>query len=674
MEKFHFQDKVAFIWANADLLRGDYKQSEYGRVILPLTVIRRIDSVLEPTKEAVLKQVEELKRMGIALEDGDFLLQQAAGQSFYNTSKFTLKTILDDPSSIEDSLRDYLFGFSQSVRDIIEHFEFDKQISRLAKANLLYLLIQNFSTAELHPDKVSNVEMGYIFEELIRRFSEQSNETAGEHFTPREVIKLMVNLLFINGTDELTKPGVIRSIYDPACGTGGMLSVASDYIKELNDKAQLLTFGQELNAESYAICKSDMLLKNENPDQIKLGNSFSEDQLANENFDYMLSNPPFGVEWKKVQDTIRKEHETLGFEGRFGAGLPRVSDGSLLFLQHMMSKMKSEKEGGSRIAIVFNGSPLFTGGAGSGESEIRRWIIENDYLEAVIALPDQLFYNTDIPTYIWIVTNKKEERRKGKVQLVNSGHLFSKMRKSLGSKRNELLDTHIYEITKLYGNFEEEKCVKILDNEDFGFWRVTINRPLKLKILITNEKMSALEDQPAVINMAKPKKKGEAGIREMEEGLELQKRLKELLHLFEGKVFMSRDLFLKQLKEKEKEQGIKLNANVIKAILHVFGERDEEAEPCLDAKGNIEVDSELKDYDKIPLKEDVEQYIEREVRPFVSDAQVDTDKTVIGYEVPFTRHFYQFAKQRPLKDIEIELKKIDEEIRELMGGIFYEIK
>lgn len=669
MGTIQFQDKVAFIWANADLLRGDYKQSEYGKVILPLTVIRRIDAVLEPTKEAVLKQIEELKEMGIAIEDGEFLLQQAAGQPFYNTSKFTLKTLLGDPASIEDNFRDYLYGFSKSVRDIIEHFEFDKQISRLAKANLMYLLVQNFSTANLHPNEVTNVEMGYIFEELIRRFSEQSNETAGEHFTPREVIKLMVNLLFINGTDELTKPGIIRSIYDPACGTGGMISVASEYIQQLNEKAQLLTFGQELNPESYAICKSDMLLKNDNPDQVKLGNSFSEDQLAHEKFDYMLSNPPFGVEWKKVQDTIKVEHETLGFEGRFGAGLPRVSDGSLLFLQHMMSKMKREEEGGSRIAIVFNGSPLFTGGAGSGESEIRKWIIENDQLEAIVALPDQLFYNTGISTYIWVVTNKKEPKRKGKVQLINATHLYQKMRKSLGQKRNELLDSHIKEIAKFYGDFEEGKYVKIFDNEDFGFRRITVERPLKMKIMITNDKLQALQEQSAFKNLATSKKKGEAASEEVKEETNLQNKLTELLLTYEGEVFMNRDTFLKEIKMKANDQKIKINASILKAIVATCGEKDNQAEPCTDGKGNIEPDNDLRDYENVPLKEDVGAYFEREVKPFVPDAWIDHEKNVIGYEIPFTRHFYEFTNLRSITDIEKELLTTEKELRFLTKGL-----
>ncbi|KIY22545.1 type I restriction-modification system subunit M [Mesobacillus subterraneus] len=670
MGTIQFQDKVAFIWANADLLRGDYKQSEYGKVILPLTVIRRIDAVLEPTKEAVLKQIEELKEMGIAIEDGEFLLQQAAEQSFYNTSKFTLKTLLGDPASIEDNFRDYLYGFSKSVRDIIEHFEFDKQISRLAKANLLYLLIQNFATANLHPNEVTNVEMGYIFEELIRRFSEQSNETAGEHFTPREVIKLMVNLLFINGTDELTKPGVIRSIYDPACGTGGMLSVASEYIQQLNDKAQLLTFGQELNPESYAICKSDMLLKNDNPEQIKLGNSFSEDQLANEKFDYMLSNPPFGVEWKKVQETIKSEHETLGFEGRFGAGLPRVSDGSLLFLQHMMSKMKREEEGGSRIAIVFNGSPLFTGGAGSGESEIRKWIIENDRLEAIVALPDNLFYNTGISTYIWVVTNKKEDKRKGKVQLINATHLFQKMRKPLGQKRNELLDIHINEITKLYGDFDIGKHVKIFHNEDFGFKRITVERPLKIKITITREKLQALHEQTAFVNLATSKKKGDAGVKEVEQGIKLQEKINAIFLAFEGEVFMDRDAFINQLKKMEKDYDMKLSAPILKAIIATFGETDNEAETCKDSKGNIESDSDLRDYENVPLKEDIEGYFEREVKPFIPDAWIDLAKTVVGYEVPFTRHFYEFTQIRSVEEIQNEIVEVEKDIRNLMEGVF----
>lgn len=670
MDSIQFQDKVSFIWANADLLRGDYKQSEYGKVILPLTVIRRIDAVLEPTKEAVLSQLEELKAMGMTIEDGDFLLQQAAEQPFYNTSNFTLKKLLDDPQHIEDNFRDYLFGFSQNVRDIIEHFDFDKQISRLAKANLLYLLIQNFATFDLHPDRVSNVEMGYIFEELIRRFSEQSNETAGEHFTPREVIKLMVNLLFINGTDELTKPGVIRSIYDPACGTGGMLSVASEYIRKLNERAELITFGQELNPESYAICKADMLLKNDNPQNIKLGNSFSEDQLANEKFDYMLSNPPFGVDWKKVQDVIKAEHETLGFEGRFGAGLPRVSDGSLLFLQHMISKMKPAYEGGSRIAIVFNGSPLFTGGAGSGESEIRKWIIENDLLEAIVALPDQLFYNTGISTYIWVLTNKKEEKRKGKIQLIQATHLFQKMRKPLGEKRNELLDEHIDEITRLYGDFTEGKYVKIFDNEDFGYRRITVERPLKLKITVTKEKLAVLEEESAFVNLAKSKKKGEAAKAEIEEGQHLQQQIKTLLLSFEGQIFMSRDTFLKQLKKAAQAQNVKLSAAIVKAIISVFGQHDDDAEPCKDSKGNLEPNPELRDYENVPLKEDVEQYFEREVKPFVPDAWIDHDKTVVGYEIPFTRTFYEFSKVEPPEKIAGEIKELHEEIQKLMGELF----
>jgi type I restriction enzyme M protein len=475
----------------------------------------------------------------------------------------------------------------------------------------------------------------------------------------------MVNLLFINGTEELTKPGIIRSIYDPACGTGGMLSVASEHIQQLNNKAQLLTFGQELNPESYAICKSDMLLKNDNPDQIKLGNSFSEDQLSNEKFDYMLSNPPFGVEWKKVQDMIKMECESLGNEGRFGAGLPRVSDGSLLFLQHMMSKMKQKNEGGSRIAIVFNGSPLFTGGAGSGESEIRRWIIENDHLEAIVALPNQLFYNTGISTYIWVVTNKKEEKRKGKVQLINATHLFQKMRKPLGQKRNELLEQHIREITKLYGDFEEGKYVKVFDNEDLGFNRVTIERPLKLMIFITRDKFHVFREQTAFINLVKTKKNAS----EVEKGKRSQEDIIELLLTFEGTVFFSRNAFIEQLRNKGKDKGIKLSASLVKAIITTFGEQSDEAELCTDSKGNVESNSDLRDNENIPLKEDVEKYFECEIKPFVPDAWIDHDKTVIGYEIPFTRHFYEFKKQRPIEEIKGEIQRIDAEIRELIGGV-----
>ncbi len=470
----NFKEKANLIWGIADLLRGEYKQADYGKVILPLVVIKRLDEVLAPTKEKVLNKYAQVQ----SFKTIDPILDRVAGLNFHNKSKYDFQKLLADPDNLAANLRNYITGFSSTARDIIEHFRFDEHITILDKANLLYLVIKEMNTVDLHPSKVSSMEMGYIFEELIRKFAEASNETAGEHFTPREVIRLMVNLLFVDDSETLTKKGIVKTLYDPACGTGGMLSIAEEYLHELNPNAQLELFGQELNPESYAICKSDMLIKGQNADHIKLGNSFTQDQLENEKFDYMLSNPPFGVEWKKVEKEIRKEHEKKGKDGRFGAGLPRISDGAFLFLQHMISKMKPSN-GGARIGIVFNGSPMFTGGAGSGESEIRRWIIENDWLETIVALPTELFYNTGIATYIWIVTNRKNEKRTGKIKLVNAVSFFKKMSKSLGNKRNEISDDQIKKITKLYDDFTEGEYSKIYDNDDFGYWQVTVERPLK---------------------------------------------------------------------------------------------------------------------------------------------------------------------------------------------------
>lgn len=472
----NFREKANLIWGIADLLRGEYKQADYGKVILPLVVLKRLDEVIAPTRDKVHEQYVQIKSLKV--ENIDPILNKAAGLNFHNKSKFDFQKLLADPDNLAANLRNYINGFSSAARDIIEHFRFDEQITILDKANLLYLVIKEMNTVDLHPSKVSSMEMGYIFEELIRKFAEASNETAGEHFTPREVIRLMVNLLFVDDSDALTKKGIVKTIYDPACGTGGMLSVAEEYIHEFNPDAQLELFGQELNPESYAICKSDMLIKGQNADHIKLGNSFTQDQLENEKFDYMLSNPPFGVEWKKVEKDIKKEKEEKGYNGRFGAGLPRISDGSFLFLQHMISKMRPEN-GGARIGIVFNGSPMFTGSARSGESEIRRWIIENDWLEAVVAMPTELFYNTGIATYIWIVTNRKDKKRKGKVQLINAVSFYKKMSKSLGNKRNEISDEQIKQITKLYDGFKVGEYVKIFDNDHFGYWQVTIERPVK---------------------------------------------------------------------------------------------------------------------------------------------------------------------------------------------------
>ncbi len=464
-----------FIWSVADLLRGDYKQSEYGKVILPFTVLRRLDCVLEKSKQKVLDYLPKVADM--EEENAELVLNKVAGLSFHNKSKFNFQKFLADPNQIGENLMNYINGFSKEARDIIDYFNFAEQIERLEKANLLFQVVQRFASIDLHPGAVSNLEMGYIFEELIRKFADASNETAGEHFTPREVIRLMVNILFLNDRDVLTKKGIIKTLYDPACGTGGMLSIAEEYLHELNPEAELKVFGQEINPESYAICKSDMMIKGQAASNIKFGNSFTQDGLANEKFDYMLSNPPFGVEWKKFQKEINDEHDNLGMNGRFGAGLPRISDGAFLFLQHMLSKMRASN-GGSRLGIVFNGSPLFTGGAGSGESEIRKWIIEHDWLEAIVALPDQLFYNTGISTYVWILSNRKPTERKGKIQMINAVDFFEKMRKSLGNKRHEISSAQIEKITKIYGDFKKGEYCKIFDNNHFGYYHITVERPL----------------------------------------------------------------------------------------------------------------------------------------------------------------------------------------------------
>ena len=480
----NFQDKANFIWSIADLLRGDYKQAEYGKVILPFTILRRLDCLLQETKPEILKHYEKVKSQSEEIIDR-VLNQKSGFKFFHNHSQFDMEKLLGDPNNIAPNLRNYIAGFSASVKEIFENFRFDEQIKRLNDADLLYKITKEFASVDLF--KTDSLEMGYIFEHLIRKFAEASNETAGEHFTPREVINLMVHLLFAED-DEIFREGIIKSMYDPACGTGGMLSISDDYFHRNNnsDSSQLNLFGQELNPESYAICKADMMIKGQDPQNIKQGNSFTQDGLSNEKFNYLLSNPPFGVNWKKVEKEIKDEYEKLGFGGRFGAGLPSVSDGSLLFLQHMISKMNPE---GARLAIVFNGSPLFTGSAGSGVSDIRKWIIENDMLEGIVAMPDQLFYNTGISTYVWVVTNKKKPKRKGKIQLVNATSYFQKMKRSLGNKRNEMTGAQIDEITKMYCDFQETEYSKIFDNKDFGYTRVTVERPLieKDKIVTDNK-------------------------------------------------------------------------------------------------------------------------------------------------------------------------------------------
>ncbi|MCB9604588.1 MAG: SAM-dependent DNA methyltransferase [Sandaracinus sp.] len=665
-----FSEASAFLWSIADLLRGDFKQHDFGKVILPFTVLRRLDCVLEPTKEKVLARHAAMQ--GGDLKNLDPILNRLTGVHFHNVSKLDFRRLLDDPNHLAANLLAYLKGFSENVREIfLERFKLPEQIAKLDEGNILFLVVKRFTEVDLHPEVVPNHMMGSIFEDLIRRFAEQSNETAGEHFTPREVIRLMVNLLLSRDDEVLRAKGIVKTLYDPACGTGGMLSVAEDYLLALNPDAHLEVFGQELNDESYAICKADMLLKAENPGNVALYSSFSRDGHAGRKFDYMLSNPPFGVEWKKDEAAIKREAETLGFAGRFGAGLPRINDGSFLFLQHMVSKMKPVSEGGSRVAIVFNGSPLFTGDAGSGESEIRRWILENDWLEAIVALPDQLFFNTGIYTYVWLVTNRKDPERKNKVQLINGTDLYQKMRKSLGNKRHELSDEHIAELCRLYGDFEEGPRSKVFDTEDFGFRKITVERPLRLNFQASPERLERLSSERAFEGLAKSKKKGAAATKEIEEGRAQQDALLAMLRTLDpNELVKNRDAFEKRLKAAAKKAGLKLPAPILKALLSALSERDDTADVCKDAKGQPEPDTDLRDTENVPLKEDVDAYVAREVLPHVPDAWVDESKTKIGYEIPFTRHFYEYKPLRPLAEIEAEIRGLEAEIQGMLGEVF----
>ena len=590
-----FKDKANLIWDVADLLRGDYKQSDYGKVILPLTILRRLDCVLTPSKQKVLDYLPKVEKFSDHAKD--LTLNKIAGLNFHNRSQFNFARLIADPNHIAANLRNHINGYSASAREIIEYFSFDDQIERMddPKADILFQVVKKFGEIDLAG--MDTMQMGYVFEDLIRRFAEQSNETAGEHFTPREVIKLMVNLLFNTDNQALTQDGIVKTLYDPACGTGGMLSIGEQHLTEFNPKAKLEVFGQEINPESYAICKSDMLIKGQNPSNIKFGNTFTVDGLREEKFDYMLSNPPFGVDWKKAAKTIKDENENLGFAGRFGAGLPRINDGSLLFLQHMISKMKSPEDGGSRIGIVFNGSPLFTGQAGSGETNIRQWIIENDWLEAIIALPDQLFYNTGISTYIWILNNHKSEQRRGKIQLINAtgskdeelmkdgkrdfNRFWEKMPRSLGNKRKQIPengeDKGIGFITKLYGDFVENEFVKILPNDFFGYHRITVEQPLLM----------------------------------------------------------------------------------------------DSGELKIDNKGKPKPDTKLRDYENIPflqndkvngklIAQSIEEYFAREVKPHLPDAWIDEKKTKTGYEINFTKYFYEFKPLRSLAEIKADILALEE--------------
>ena len=661
------QETTAFIWSVADLLRGDYKQSEYGRVVLPFTVLRRLDCIQATSKDKVLAR-EAMLPATAAPEMREQALKSASGHGFFNASTYDFAKLLQDPPDLADNLKTYVNGFSTDIRETIGvHFKFFDQIDRLQDAELLFRVVERFARLDLDLARVSNMQMGYVFEELIRRFSEQSNETAGEHFTPREVIRLMVDLLFTEDGDALTRPGVIKTLYDPACGTGGMMSVAEDYLRDMAPDAKLIVFGQELNGESYATCKSDMLIKGQRAENIAQGNTFTQDAHADRRFDYMLSNPPFGVEWRKVEKTIRDE-AARGFSGRFGAGLPRVSDGSLLFLQHMISKFHADQP--SKLAIVFNGSPLFTGGAGSGESEIRRWVIEQDWLEAIVALPDQLFYNTGISTYVWVLTNRKPARRKGKVQLIDATARWTKMRRSLGEKRKQIAEDDIHAVARTFGDMEASDVSKVFENADFGYRRITVERPLRLNFAITAERIAAVEASRTFEGLAKSRKKGAAGAEEIAAGERLQAAILDALRALEGAaLWTNREAFAAILKDLFKAKRVKLPTPIFKAVLMGLSERDPEADVCRDRKGAPEPDPELRDAENVPLKEEVEDYFAHEVLPHVPDAWIDHDKTKVGYEIPFNRHFYRYEPPRPLAEIDADLKVLGREIQELLNEV-----
>ena len=712
----------AKIWEIANRLRGPYRPPQYRTVMLPMVVLRRLDCVLEPTKDTVLKRREKLEAQQMPESAMDRLLGKAADphrkHPLYNTSRYTFARLLGDAENIAPNLVAYINGFCPTARNIFERFNFADQIEKLDASNRLFTIVKAMTEIDLHPDKVDNLQMGYLFEHLVMRFNEQSNEEAGDHFTPREVIRLMANLIY-TGEQDVYKPEIFRKIYDPACGTGGMLSESEKLILSQNERAKLALYGQDYNDESWAVCCSDMLIKDEDTRNIILGDTLGDgktrDGFEGERFHYLMANPPFGVEWKDQKDVVEREHKTIGFSARFGAGLPAINDGSLLFLQHMMSKMHPYEEGdedqpGSKIAIVFNGSPLFSGDAGSGPSNIRRWIIENDWLDAIVALPDQLFYNTGIFTYVWLVTNRKAPERRGQVQLIDGTRFFAKMKKSLNNKRNEISEAQIRHLTRVYGNYRDGETAevtiegetetrvisRIFENREFGFLKVTVERPLRMNFEATPERIGKLDEQKAFANLATSKKRKDtaAAEREIEEGQKQQESIRAVLATLEGKGrYMDREVFEADVMEAAKRTGIKIRGPIRNAIFAALGERDPHAEICRDSKHRPEPDSELRDTENIPLpptvlplpldfgpdkpndrlietlRDDIDGYITREVLPHVPDAWVDYDKTKVGYEIPLNRHFYVYKPPRPLDQIEADITKLEEDIAGLLKGL-----
>ncbi|QQS15879.1 MAG: SAM-dependent DNA methyltransferase [Candidatus Moraniibacteriota bacterium] len=657
----NFSQKAAMIWSVADILRGGWKQHEYQDVILPLVVLKRLDSILADTKAKVLDSYNQYHGK---LKDLDQILKHASGVAFYNTSPYDFKKLLEDPHSIAKNFKHYLNGYSENIQDIIEKFDFKKQLDRLEGGGLLFLVLQEINKVSLHPSEVDNHTMGIIFEHLLQKFSEMSNETAGEHFTPRDVIDLMVDILLSPDKTLLKKPHRIFKVYDPACGTGGMLTVAKDHIrKEINSKADVYLYGQELNSVTYAMAKSDMLIKGENPDYIRGGeknhaqaSTLSNDQFYGEVFDYGLSNPPYGVDWKKDKEAVDREARR-GYAGRFGAGTPRISDGQLLFLQHLVSKMKPIKDGGSRIGIVHNGSPLFTGDAGSGESEIRRWLLEKDLLETIVALPDQLFYNTGINTYLWFISNRKSDERKGKVQLIDARTFFTKRRKSLGNKRNDIDEKARERVHDLYEAFEDGEYSKIFNTTDFGYRQITIERPLRLDFQVSDERLERLKTEKVFEKLKATE----------------QTALIEYLKAFPYKeLYTNREQFLEVFESYLKPK--KLGTPLKKAVLNTLSERSDSADICTDTHGDPEPDSDLRDHENVPLDQDIYEYFEKEVRPYVPDAWInesvrdhkDNEVGKVGYEIPFTRYFYKYEPPRELEAIEKDIEEVENELLDLL--------
>ena len=694
---------VSFLWGVADLIRDTFKRGKYQDVILPLTVLRRLDCVLAPTKEKVLRRQAELREK--KLESLDAQLRRASGFAFYNTSRYDFDKLLADAPHAATNLRNYIAGFSQNMREVLERFDFNNTIAKLDEAGLLFQVLERFRRVDLHPDKVDNPTMGMIFEELIRKFNEALNENPGEHFTPRDVVHLMADLMLAGDADRLRRKGIVRTVYDPCCGSGGMLMITKEHITvglrkngtvlrpAISPEAEIHLFGQEVNPETWAVSKSDLFMKDptgRDADNVAFGSTLSNDRHSGKTFDYLIANPPYGKDWKRDEDAVDAEH-ARGAAGRFAPGLPRISDGQLLFLLHMLAHAKEPKEGGSRIAIIMNGSPLFTGDAGSGESEIRRFILENDLLEALIALPEQLFYNTGIATYVWVVTNRKADARKGRVQLIDATSFWVPMRRSLGDKRREIPVERAMDILKILANFkdgdtrpvvkdgktEDVVVSRIFPTTQFGFRKITVERPLRLNFQASPERIHRLETERGFVALAQSKKKGAAGIKEQEEGLALQERIRQFLTTLPIGLYTDRQEFETTLLAAAKKAAVKLSGPAAKAILSALSERDESAGICHDDDGSPEPDPDLRDTESVPLSETVEVFFEREVTPYVPDAWIDTSKRdakdsqvgIVGYEINFNRYFYRFTPPRPLEKIDADIRGIEKDIVRMLAEV-----